>query len=930
MYRTGQRAASRALLVGILALAWLLAAGCDDTTATGDADIDADTDADTDSDTDSDTRICEDKDGDGFLGDCAGAEDCDDNNAYIYPGATELCNGLDDDCDGEKDEGCPCKPWEHKECYPHDEKTLGVGVCRAGWALCQPDGSLGDCQGAVGPTAEECNGLDDDCDGEIDEGVRNACGTCGEVPEEICRNGLDDNCNGTVDEGCDCDGRTHQPCYTGPTGTLGVGLCHGGFWDCVDKGGTWEWGPCEGEVLPAAKETCDDHQDNDCDGQIDEGCGPTCEPHQFGEQCGDLKDNDCDGLIDEGCQDFTCYPEPELCADGLDNDCDGQVDEGCGCGGQDSQGCYPGPASTRGNAPCQDGTQQCEMLGEGWGECLGAVLPGPEVCGDGIDNDCDGEADEGGGIGQNRCGGCGPEPEEVCDGLDNDCDGQIDEGVRNRCGDCGPEPEEVCDGSDNDCDGLIDEGVLNACGKCGEWCYEETYTEPSDWDMGDPENVIPDPDNDGSLTLDQGEEAMPFIWIANTADNQVVKLDTRTGQRFGPYDARGWSPSRTSVALDGSVWVGNRGCEHVLDDCDGGNPAHGNAVHLDVDGNLICRAEITSHPIAVRAVTQDKAGNAWIGAWDGGTITKVSGTEIEAGNPPKCKILQTVDLQGSRAYGAAVDGAGYLWISTLGHGPLLKISTETGQIVKSVEPGCATYGIAIDRQDNPWFGNWCDNDGGAIKVDTQTYEVTRIKQNGIGKTRGVAADKDGNIWVANWDGDSVTKIRASDNQIIGTYNVGNGPLGMAVDRDGDVWAVNYSGGSATKLNPQGGLIDTYSTGANPYSYSDMTGLQLQIITHRNGTWTVDFDSGREDAVWDILEWDGETPNGTEIRGRARAAATRGGLVSAGWSPQHSSSPASIKGEVADGRWIQVEMQLWTSIDGVSPRLDEVRVFWERP
>ena len=181
-----------------------------------------------------------------------------------------------------------------------------------------------------------------------------------------------------------------------------------------------------------------------------------------------------------------------------------------------------------------------------------------------------------------------------------------------------------------------------------------------------------------------------------------------------------------------------------------------------------------------------------------------------------------------------------------------------------------------------------------------------------------------------WDNNTVSKIRTSDRQIVGTYPVGSGPLGMAVDRDGNIWAVNYNGANATKLNPDGETLDTYQTGANPYSYSDMTGLQLQLITHRNGTWTVDFDSGRDDAVWDTLEWDGETPQGTEIRGRARAAATRGGLATAAWSPQHNASPASIHGEVANGRWIQVEMQLWTSVDGVTPKLHEVRVFWQRP
>ncbi|MCA9545600.1 MAG: VWA domain-containing protein, partial [Myxococcales bacterium] len=105
----------------------------------------------------------------------------------------ELCDGDDNDCDGRTDEdfpqlGRPC--------------SVGSGECRTdGVIQCAADGSGTVCSADPGDAGlENCNGLDDDCDGQVDEGVRNRCGDCGPEPGELC-NGLDDDCDGAVDEG---------------------------------------------------------------------------------------------------------------------------------------------------------------------------------------------------------------------------------------------------------------------------------------------------------------------------------------------------------------------------------------------------------------------------------------------------------------------------------------------------------------------------------------------------------------------------------------------------------------------------------------------------------------------------------------------------------------------------------------------------------
>jgi glutamine cyclotransferase len=207
-------------------------------------------------------KTCLDADKDGFgVGRACAGGDCDDSDASVAPNKGELCNGKDDDCDGEIDEGV----------------ANACGGC-----------------GALPP--EVCNGFDDDCDGAVDEGVTNACGGCGPAGSEVC-NGFDDDCDGTIDLGvCGvCAPGEQEPCFAGMPEQAGVGPCVVGVRTCEDG----VFGACVGSGIPSG-EVCNGQDDN-CDGSTDEGvsnaCGG-CGPTQT-EVCNGL-DDDCDGATDEG------------------------------------------------------------------------------------------------------------------------------------------------------------------------------------------------------------------------------------------------------------------------------------------------------------------------------------------------------------------------------------------------------------------------------------------------------------------------------------------------------------------------------------------------------------------------------------------------------------------------------------------------------
>lgn len=373
-------------------------------------------------------------------------KDCDDTNPAINTAAEELCDGLDNDCDRQIDEG-------------FDVDGDGKRVC---------DGDCDDTSALVFPGAEEiCDGADNNCDGQLSAAEADAdsdgytvCsdGDCDDEDVEVhptateITDGVDNNCNDLVDENLDVEDNDSDG-YSPAAG------------DCNDG---------NSKINPAAVEHCDS-VDEDCDGVTDDGAidqktwyidndgdgyganttyvscqapgdgwvtaGGDCNDNNIAinpaaaEVCNSIDDN-CNGLSDDvgdvdgdgytACtgdcndNDADIYQRHQEVCDGKDNNCNDLVDD-------------VGDADHDGVTICSD-PPDCD-------DHDSSVHPGAtEICDDKKDNDCSGTENDvdvdGDGHVFIYCYGddCDDGNDtvytgaaEVCDGLDNDCDSEIDE-----------------------------------------------------------------------------------------------------------------------------------------------------------------------------------------------------------------------------------------------------------------------------------------------------------------------------------------------------------------------------------------------------------------------------------------------------------------------------------------------------------------------
>jgi cysteine-rich repeat protein len=601
--------------------------------------------------------------------------DCNDNNVNIHPSAAEICNGIDDDCNALTLDGTD-------ETWLNDPTTCGIGECASnGNLICQAGAQIDTCSAGT-PSAELCDNLDNDCDGSIaDDGVDEtwynqptSCGigVCAAAGNWICSsgqqtdtcqigqptgnddncNGLDDNCNGQIDENyvpdsscflpgacaagnvaSSCDNGVETQCTTGlPTQETCNNIddnCDGNIDEGLTQSTSNQNGLCLGNTetcnagnwiadqsnYAPVSEICD-NLDNDCNGQVDEGltrptsCGVgACSGNAGIETCsaGTWGGDTCDPFAGAAIDDSLC--------NGIDDNCNGQMDEdyvslptSCGIGA-----CY------------STGSTSC-IAGSVVDSCTAGTPAADDATCDGVDNDCNGQTDEGyvpitscflpgvcaaGNIASTCVAGVETacttgQPtgsDDNCNGLDENCDGTADDNyvpIQTNCGlgvcaatgltscvsgsvvdSCvaGQPTAEICDGLDNDCDGTIDD-FTQACGS-GDCIGIQTCT-AGVWgtcsSSGNDCGVCASCDNSGSCAYDNTQ---------NSDCNQYNLLEIATCTNNPDSNPFTWDYAAAFNSECIGIFTCSQGSQTITSTCDKANCGAECEVNSDCDDDDI-------------------------------------------------------------------------------------------------------------------------------------------------------------------------------------------------------------------------------------------------------------------------------------------------------------------------------------------------------
>jgi PKD repeat protein/streptogramin lyase len=477
-----------------------------------------------------------------------------------------------------------------------------------------------------------------------------------------------------------------------------------------------------------------------------------------------------------------------------------------------------------------------------------------------------------------------------------------------------------------------------------------TYTSNADFALGEMVGLETTTDR---LELTSDWDALPYIWVPNSATGTVSKLATDTGDELARY-ATGpetdVDPAVAAVDFDGACWVGNRGAGTVIKI---GLEENGGCVDRDGDGvietsgdtnrdgdiegselldwgddecvlveiSLVAGSVGTHVPGEdhdnyelnnLQAVAIDAEGNVWAGVQDDNLLYLLDGSTGE--------VLDQVDLTDENTYPTAtvVDGEGTLWTSSWPDFWVLAIDPSTTDTTR-VDLTHGSSGLAIDDDGKLFVTGFEASAFSRIDITDKTVDWVQVAG---WQAQGAAVTDDGHLWVASVGGEIVSRYNRQGSYLVGVPLSG-GPTGVAVDEAGKIWVTRSLTDAVTRIDPAFASPDLEKVvvGSGGHDATgDLTGIVARNLTARFGTWTVVYDSENPGTPWGLLTWKSAQPEGTTIAVRVRSSDDEDSW--SGWE-------TALKGEdlldTPPGRYLQIQASLRQLSGDDLPKLNELTV-----
>ena len=509
---------------------------------------------------------------------------------------------------------------------------------------------------------------------------------------------------------------------------------------------------------------------------------------------------------------------------------------------------------------------------------------------------------------------------------------------------------------------LVLVAIFLCCGVVGA-ADGYNYTSDDDFDQGAINGVEHGSVHHQLQLPPEAEEDVDYIWVPNSNQGTVSKVNTHTGAEVARYRVNPRTDEFTFTTIvdkDGNCWAANSRSGTVvkiglLEKNQYTDRNHNGIIDTsrDLDHNgIITGAELLawgedecvlfetilvpgrestyapgsytgvygSYDYGVRSLAVDSDNNLWAGNYNARFYYYINGENGQ--------IIRSLNLTGANhnSYTFVIDRNGILWS---GGNNLLRLDPSTDSVAIT-NLGYFINSLALDSDEHLFsygYTTGWNRNSRLSRINTTNGALDWTQNLPFSDVAGVTITPDSDVWISEftsgwgWRRDYVKRF-SHEGVLKATIQPGYRPNGLSIDSEGKVWVVDYDDEYIHRINPAINGVDLSKriVGGRHYTTSSMTGTNTISNYFKEGTWNMTHDSGENNALWGMISWTSTETTGTTINVRARSSNDQ-----THWSTWDDATNAAPLHLTPAGRYLQVMVTLTSNVKNVSPALYDLTI-----